>query len=275
MLTETAYAKVNLALHVRARRPDGYHDLESLFAFCADGDRLTAAPRDDGRLTLALTGPFAADLGAGDDNLVLRAATALREAAGGGAGAALTLDKQLPIASGIGGGSADAAAALRLLVRLWGIRPPEIDLFAIAERLGADVPACLGSQTVFGTGVGERLAPVDLDLSGMPILLVNPLLACPTGPVFRSWGAIDRGPLDPQGWRDGRNDLQPPAVALVPAIAGVLDALEQLPGAALIRMSGSGATCFALFDADAARDEAGAALRAAHPDWWTLASDLR
>jgi len=275
VLTETAYAKVNLALHVRARRPDGYHELESLFAFCADGDILMAAPRDDGALTLAITGPFGAELGSGDDNLVLRTAAALREAAGVGTGAALTLDKRLPIASGIGGGSADAAAALRLLVRLWGIRPPDIDLFAIAERLGADVPACLGSQTVFGTGVGERLHAVDLDTGGRPILLVNPLRPCPTGPVFRGWDGVDRGPLDPAAWAEGRNDLQSPAVALVPAIAGVLDALEGLPHASLIRMSGSGATCFALFETDAARDDAATALRAVHPDWWIWPSELR
>ncbi|CAN5365544.1 4-(cytidine 5'-diphospho)-2-C-methyl-D-erythritol kinase [soil metagenome] len=275
MLTETAYAKVNLALHVRARRPDGYHELESLFAFCADGDVLTAAPRDDGLLTLAMTGPFAADLSAGNDNLVLRAAAALREAAGGGAGAALTLDKRLPIASGIGGGSADAAAALRLLVRLWAIRPPEIDLFAIAERLGADVPACLGSQTVFGTGVGERLSAVDLDCAGQPILLVNPLLPCPTGPVFRTWDGVDRGPLDPVAWAEGRNDLQPPAVALVPEIQTVLDALEELPFVTLSRMSGSGATCFALFDFEGYCAAGEATIREAHPGWWVSGSTLR
>jgi 4-diphosphocytidyl-2-C-methyl-D-erythritol kinase len=272
---ETGYAKVNLALHVRARRADGYHELESLFAFCADGDGLTAAARDDAALTLSITGPFGQKLDAGEDNLVLRAARALQAAADEGAGASLTLTKNLPIASGIGGGSADAAAALRLLVRLWGVRPPDIDLFAIAESLGADVPACLGSQTVFGTGVGERLSPVDLDLADTPILLVNPLLPCPTGPVFRAWDAVDRGPLVAENWREGRNDLQPPAVALVPEIAAVLEALAHLPGITLSRMSGSGATCFALFADTATRDAAQAAIRSAHPDWWTLASSIR
>ncbi|HEX7820383.1 MAG TPA: 4-(cytidine 5'-diphospho)-2-C-methyl-D-erythritol kinase [Sphingobium sp.] len=272
---EIAYAKVNLALHVRARRADGYHELESLFIFCHDGDRLTAKVRDDGALTLTVGGAFGGELGAGEDNLVLRAARALRAAAGIGAGAVLTLDKRLPIASGIGGGSADAAAVLRLLVRLWGITPADADLLAIAAGLGADVPACLGSETVFGEGVGERLSPVGLALAGMPILLVNPLLPCPTGPVFRAWDGLDRGPLLPEGWREGRNDLQLPALTLVPEIAAVLAALASLPGAGLARMSGSGATCFALFDDPRARDEAQEAIHRTHPDWWTLASSIR
>lgn len=275
VLTETAHAKVNLALHVRARRPDGYHELESLFAFCADGDELSAEPRDDGVLTLAVRGEFGGELGAGEDNLVLRAARALQAAAGTGQGAALTLDKRLPIASGIGGGSADAAAALRLLTRLWGVNPQAVDFFSIAEGLGADVSACVGARTVFGTGVGERLHTVDLDLEGRAILLVNPLLPCPTGPVFRAWDGVDRGPLAPEGWREGRNDLQEPAVALVPEIAAVLAALAPLPGVTLARMSGSGATCFALFEGEAERDAAAAVIRAAHPGWWTLGSVLR
>ena len=273
--TETAYAKLNLALHVRARRDDGYHEIESLFAFCADGDCLSAEPREDGALTLRVEGPFAVGLGADEDNLVLRAARALQSAAGIGRGADLVLEKNLPIASGIGGGSADAAAALRLLTRLWAIRPWEISLFEIAGALGADVPACLGSQTVFGSGVGERLQTVDIDLAGVPALLVNPDVPCPTGPVFRAWDGEDRGPLDPAGWRQGRNDLEAPARALVPAIDAVLAALGPLKGVALSRMSGSGATCFALFDDVVQRDAAAEAIRSAHPQWWTMASELR
>lgn len=275
MATETAYAKINLALHVRARRADGFHEIESLFAFCADGDGLTATPRGDGLLTLSIEGPFAAELSTDDDNLVLRAARAIQAAAGEGQGADLVLTKTLPIASGIGGGSADAAATLRLLTRLWGVKPFEIDLFTIAAALGSDVPACLGSQTVFGSGVGERLAAVELDIKAIPILLVNPLLACPTGPVFRAWDAIDRGALDPIAWRNARNDLQKPAVKLVPVIADILAALEQSPGVTLVRMSGSGATCFALFADDDARDAASVSVRTAYPDWWILASNLR
>lgn len=274
MLTEIAHAKVNLALHVRARRADGYHELESLFAFCADGDELRATLREDGALTLAIDGDFADELSAGEDNLVLHAARALQQASGTTLGADLQLDKWLPIASGIGGGSADAAATLRLLVRLWDIRPMDIDFPAIAMTLGADVPACLGSQTVFGKGVGEQLETVDLDLAGMSILLVNPLVECLTGPVFRGWDGIDRGPLDPLDWRRGRNDLAASAIALVPEIDEVLAVLKaQLP--ALARMSGSGATCFALFGSEAERDAAADRIIADHPDWWVMTSTLR
>ena len=271
---ETAYAKVNLALHVRARRPDGYHELESVFAFCADGDDLRGSARDDGEIRLAIEGDFAEGLSAGEDNLVVRAARALQSASGTQFGADLILDKRLPIASGIGGGSADAAAALRLLVGLWDLRPMDLDFPAIAASLGADVPACLGSQTVFGTGVGEKLEMVDLDLADVPVLLVNPLVECPTGPVFRGWDGIDRGPLDPVEWRRGRNDHAAPAIALVPEIDEILAVLRaQLPSVA--RMSGSGATCFALFASEAERDAAAARIEEDHPDWWLMASRLR
>ena len=274
MLTETAYAKINLALHVRTRRDDGYHELESLFAFCADGDELRAQPRADGAITLVIEGDFSDDLDAGEDNLVMRAARALQDASATPHGADLFLDKRLPIASGIGGGSADAAATLRLLIKLWDIRPMDFDFPAIAASLGADVPACLGSQTMFGTGIGAHLESVDLDLAGMPVLLVNPLISCPTGPVFQGWDGVDRGPLDPAEWRRGRNDLVAPAIALVPEIDEVLAVLKaQLPS--LARMSGSGATCFALFASDAERDAAARRIDDDHPDWWTLASVLR
>jgi 4-diphosphocytidyl-2-C-methyl-D-erythritol kinase len=274
MITETAYAKVNLALHIRSRRTDGYHALESLFAFCADGDEVRGQSRDDGALTLAVTGPFAEDLGVSEDNLVSRAARALQAAAGAQFGADLYLDKQLPIASGIGGGSTDAAAALRLLVRLWGLRPMDIDFPAIAASLGADVPACLGAQTIFGSGIGEQLAPVDLDLAGMPILLINPLVPCSTGAVYAGWDGFDRGPLDPLAWRHGRNDLAASAIALVPEIDELLAVLRaQLP--LLTRMSGSGATCFALFASEAERDAAADRIADDHPDWWGMATTLR
>lgn len=274
MPTETAYAKLNLALHVRARRPDGYHEIESLFAFCADGDEVRAGLREDGALALTLEGPFADDLNAGEDNLVMRAARALQAASGTALGADIVLDKRLPVASGIGGGSADAAATLRLLVRLWGVNPALLDFPAMAASLGADVPACLGARTVFGSGVGERLESVDLDLGGLPALLVNPLIACPTGPVFGGWDGADRGPLDPAAWRRGRNDLTASAIALVPEIDEVLAVLRaQLPQIA--RMSGSGATCFALFGGEAERDAAADRIIADHPGWWVMTSSLR
>ncbi|NJC33643.1 4-diphosphocytidyl-2-C-methyl-D-erythritol kinase [Sphingomonas jejuensis] len=273
-LVETGYAKINLALHVRARRADGYHELETLFAFAADGDRLTAEPADD--LSLRVDGPFAAGLG-GDDDLVLRAARVLRAASGITAGARLHLTKQLPVAAGIGGGSADAAAALRLLSRLWSVEHP---LAEIAAGLGADVPACVASRTVRGEGVGERLLPVpSADLSGLPLLLVNPGVPMPTGPVFAGWDGVDRGPLASgpplAAAQAGRNDLAPPAMHLAPVIGDLTAALNAAPGIILARMSGSGATCFALFEDIASRDRAHAAVQARYPNAWCLATELR
>ena len=271
-LTDTGFAKINLALHVRKRRADGFHELETLFAFAEDGDLLSAEPADT--LTLSITGPFADGLSTGPDNLVLKAAAALAERAGISAGVAFTLDKRLPIASGIGGGSADAAAALRLAARLWGldhVRPMDV-----AAHIGADVPACVLSQTCIGTHLGDRLEPIDgSDLTEVPLLLVNPMVPCPTGPVFKAWDGVDRGALDVANWMTARNDLQPPALMLVPEIGTVLDVLAQQPGNRLTRMSGSGATCFAIFETSAARDIATAAIAQVHPDWWTLATRLR
>lgn len=268
MLRETAYAKINLALHVRKRREDGYHELETLFAFANHGDVLTAESAEG--LSLEIMGPFATSLSAGDDNLVLKAAKAMRKP---GLGAHLVLEKNLPVASGIGGGSADAAAALRLLLRLWA---GHVDLMPIAASLGADVPACLVSQTVIGEGNGEKLTPFNgEDISGTPILLVNPGVPCPTGPVFAAWDRVDRGPLDPANWQIARNDLQTPATRLIPAIGEVLAVLEMKSGATLARMSGSGATGFALFESEAQRDAACAMITAEHPDWWTMAALLR
>ena len=275
---ETAYAKINLALHVRRRRPDGYHELETLFAFCADGDRLSASAADT--LSLAIEGPFGEGLSAGPDNLVLRAAEALRAEAGVTAGAAIRLDKRLPVASGIGGGSADAAAALRLLVRLWGVTVADEALHAIGAALGADVPACVASRACRGEGRGDALDFLDEGaLAGRPVLLVNPRVAVPTGPVFQRWDGIDRGPLaggDPLAAAlAGRNDLEPPARAMQPVIADVVEALAAMPGVVLARMSGSGATCFALYDSLDARDAADRAIAEARPGWWRLATRLR
>lgn len=274
MISETAYAKINLALHVRGRRDDGYHTVETLFAFAEDGDALTVAPSD--RLSLTIEGPFAVGLSSGPDNLILRAAEALRQVGGITEGAHFTLDKRLPVASGIGGGSADAAATLRLAARLWGVDGGAADLALLAAKLGADVPACVGSTACLGTGLGDHLQPVDrADIAGLSVLLVNPLLPCPTGPVFAGWDGLDRGPLEVAGWRTARNDLDAPARALVPEIGDVLAALGAQTGVRLARMSGSGATCFALFDGEPARDATEQAIARAHPGWWTLASRLR
>jgi 4-diphosphocytidyl-2-C-methyl-D-erythritol kinase len=272
-MEETAYAKINLALHVRAREPDGYHRIETLFAFCEDGDRLSVAAADD--LTLSVTGPFAASLSGEADNLVSRAADALRQRFGVARGAGLILDKRLPIASGIGGGSADAAAALRLLSRFWSLDAPEGVLLDIAATLGADVPACLRSETARGEGRGDRLTPIDLGLSGTPVLLVNPGATVPTGPVFRAWDGVDRGPLPLDSFATARNDLQAPALEIAPEIRLVLDRLATLEDVSLARMSGSGATCFALFRDERARDAGQRAIASRNPSWWQLASRLR
>lgn len=265
-LTEPAPAKLNLALHVRGRLPDGRHALETLFAFCTDGDRLEAEPADD--LDLEVIGPFGENL-SGEDNLVLIAARALQQVAGVDGGAHLILDKKLPVASGIGGGSADAAAALRLLTRLWGIDPKHASM--VAPRIGSDVPACLLSMTARGEGAGDELRLVEESgIAGTPVLLVNPGAQLSTSDVFATWDGVDRGPLG--AWREARNDLEPAARSLVPVIGEVLDWLESQAGANFVRMSGSGATCFALFDDEAARDEA---VAACPPNWWNLPSFLR
>ena len=274
LLHDTAYAKINLALHVRHRRADGYHALETLFVFAEDGDALTASPSDV--FSLAISGPFGQGLSTGPDNLVLKAVMALAKANDIKSGLALTLDKNLPIAAGIGGGSADAAAALRLAAKIWQLGPDTIGPEAIAPAIGADVPACLHAQSCYGSGVGDALtnAP-DLGLKGRPILLVNPNVACPTGPVFAAWDGVDRGPLSLDDWQLGRNDLERPAIGLVPVITDVLALLAGQPGVDLARMSGSGATCFALFSDAQKRDAAAKAIAAARPSWWTLETRLR
>ena len=265
-ISEPAPAKLNLALHVRGWLPDGRHALETIFAFCTDGDKVEAEAGDE--FTLEIDGPFAEGLSA-DDNLVLQAAKALGEAAGVTAGARLILTKKLPVASGIGGGSADAAATLRLLTRLWGIGPQWA--VEIAPGIGSDVPACLLSLTARGTEAGDKLELIqDLSISGTPVLLVNPGTPLSTGQVFARWDGVDRGSLS--AWRDGRNDLEEPARELAPVVGNVLDWLQRQEGASFVRMSGSGATCFALFDSEDARDAAAAVCPA---NWWHLATHLR
>jgi 4-diphosphocytidyl-2-C-methyl-D-erythritol kinase len=273
-LVETAYAKINLALHVRRKRPDGYHDLESLFAFAVDGDILSAESSDS--LTLTISGPFAAGLTTDGDNLVMRAALALRNAFGIKAGAALSLEKNLPVASGIGGGSADAAAALRILSKLWGVDSNAPQLSEIAIKLGADVPACLASMTLFGDGKGDALTSVSVPvLSSTPLLLVNPGVALSTAEVFALWDGVDRGALDRGQPFVGRNDLTAAAITLVPEIGTIMDLLDGLPGMTLARMSGSGATCFALFESMAARDSATVLVKQALPHAWCMATEIK
>lgn len=268
-ICEIAWAKINLALHVRRRREDGYHELETLFAFVDAGDGLSAtpAPRDQ----LIQCGEFGAELADPAGNIVMQAMAALPRAEGW----AVALDKVLPVAAGLGGGSADAGALFRLVERAQGL---PADWHARAAALGADVPACVRSAACVGRGTGTELEPIDNDLAGTPVLLVNPRLPLATGPVFQRWDGTDRGVL-PTGSagqiaRAGRNDLEAPAIALCPPIADVLALLRQTD-AWLVRMSGSGATCFALYEDAAARDAAAARVQGDRPGWWQLAGALR
>jgi 4-diphosphocytidyl-2-C-methyl-D-erythritol kinase len=269
-----APAKVNLFLHVTGKRADGYHLLDSLAVFAEVADRLSFAPETG--LSLRVTGPFASSLAAEPDNLVLRAAHALAEACGIQPAGMLTLEKRLPVASGIGGGSADAAAALRLLCRAWQVSPSGAALDRIASGLGADVPVCLRSTPLRMGGIGEFLTPAP-SLPSCGLLLVNPGVPLATVPVFRARsGEFSPAARLPDGWDNAQdmaasleglsNDLEAAAISLVPAISGILNAIADTQGCLLARMSGSGATCFGLY-ASAAEAEAAAA-RLARPAWW-------
>jgi len=277
---QAAPAKVNLFLHVTGRRADGYHLLDSLVVFPAAADSLHWAEAP--ALSLALDGPEGGALRAEPDNLVLRAARLLAEATGISPRGFLRLDKHLPVASGIGGGSADAAAALRLLCRAWNVAVPPDAMAALSLRLGADVPVCLASRPARMEGVGELLGPAPALPPGLGMVLANPRVALATPAVFRAraGGFSPRAALPP-GWADAaamarglsacRNDLEAPAIGLCPAVGEVLAALRALPGCLLARMSGSGATCFALLP-DAAAATAAATLLP--PEWWRWGGGL-
>ncbi len=260
---------------MRRRRDDGYHELETLFAFVRDGDVVRLDPDGEG---FAVEGPFGGALAGEGDNLVTRARDAFGAAFGVATPGRITLDKRLPVASGLGGGSADAAATLRLLAQQAGIAIENPRLFDVADALGSDVPACLYGRTAIGMGRGEQLAWID-GAPGVPVLLVNPGVAVATGPVFAAWDRVDRGPIPAKGdliarAKAGRNDLYPPALTVAPQIADAVAWLERQAGADLCRMSGSGATCFATF-ADSARCAAAAErLRREQPGWWCLETVL-
>lgn len=265
-MNETAYAKINLALHLRRLRDDGYRELETLFAFVDAGDELSVqvAPRDE----LRTIGEFAPQLTDPFGNIVAQALAKLPRPESW----RVTLDKRLPVAAGLGGGSADAGAVFRMTRERFGL--PD-DWAARAAKLGADVPACVDSLTAIGRGIGTDLEPGPQDLAGTPVLLVNPRVPLATGPVFAGWDGADRGALPSGTAREialvGRNDLEAPAIALCPVIAEVLAALRQTP-AWLVRMSGSGATCLALFDTVDARDSAASTI---DPAWWQMSGLLR
>lgn len=276
---EFAPAKVNLHLHVVGRRADGYHLLDSLVVFADVGDRLTVSAAD--ALSLSVTGPFAAELAAEADNLVLRAARGLAAQAGIRPAARLVLEKTLPVASGIGGGSADAAAALRLLCRFWELDPGSAE--QLAGGLGADVPVCLASRPALMSGIGEVLRPVPV-LPDIGIVLVNPGISVATPTVFRARVGAFSGParFPDSVWQDAgalvatlrgaRNDLEAPARGLAPGVNDALQVVAAAPGCLLARMSGSGATCFGLFATPAV---ARAAVPAIDRDgWWVWGGGL-
>lgn len=277
-----AAAKLNLYLHVIARRPDGYHVLDSLVAFASVHDTVAVAEADD--LTLAVEGPFAGALQGQADNLALTAARRLAAAAGTTRGARIRVVKRLPVAAGLGGGSADAAAALRALVRLWGLELSRADLAGVALAIGADVPVCLAGRAAFVGGIGEEIVPAPA-LPPAWVVLANPGRPLSTEAVFRTrTGPFNRRARFWESAADGaalaalllerHNDLTNAAVTLCPEIGQVIGALVRAPGCRLARMSGSGPTCFGLFADEGAARRAVADLRAAEPGWWVTTATL-
>ncbi|WP_332659275.1 4-(cytidine 5'-diphospho)-2-C-methyl-D-erythritol kinase [Brevundimonas sp.] len=281
-----APAKVNLFLHVGPVGADGYHPLSSLVAFADVGDSVTVETA--GRLSLTVTGPFARGLDDAGDNLIFKALRALGQAAGGGEPPlAAALDKQLPVAAGLGGGSSDAGAALKAARDLLDLALDDDALAGIAAAVGADGPMCLHARAAWAEGRGDRLT-FEPRLPPLPALLINPGVPSPTGAVYRAYdeagaGGADR-PDPPANWTpasvirwltDQRNDLEAPAVSLQPAIAAALSEARRLPGVRLVRMSGSGATVFALFDTVEQAAQAAGRLTKARPDWWVRAATLR
>lgn len=277
-----ARAKVNLYLHVTGRRADGYHELDSLIVFAGVADRLSFAPAPD--FVLSLTGRFAGAVPRGRENLVERAAHALANRFQSSAGARLVLEKNLPVAAGLGGGSADAAATLRGLAALWNLRATKDDLREIAAELGADVPVCLDGRPSFIGGIGEQVMAV----GGLPhawLVLVNPNLPLSTPTVFaHREGVFSREERWHSPVQDAaalarllverRNDLEPPARALMPEVAEVLARILETPGCLLSRMSGSGATCFGLFASRREAEAAAAMMTRLHPAWWVRSAPI-
>jgi 4-diphosphocytidyl-2-C-methyl-D-erythritol kinase len=285
-LVDSAPAKVNLTLRVLGRRSDGYHEIESLVAFADFGDRLSFSP--GAGLTLEVNGSTAAKAGETDDNLVLRAAREMAARRNGLTLGAFRLNKHLPVAAGLGGGSADAAAALRLIAQANGLRRDDPQLHAVARAIGADVPVCLDPLPRIMRGIGDILSE-PLALPPLPALLVNPGIAVATKEVFAGWAsaavpsrAADLAAIANRSTREKvmefllaqTNDLERPALVLAPIIAEVLSELRAAPGCDLARMSGSGATCFGLFTTASAAVEAGRALGSGHPHWWIQATTL-
>jgi len=282
VISVPAPAKLNLYLHITGRREDGYHTLDSLVNFTALHDTVSVVPAN--RLTLQAIGPFAAELPATSENIIVTAAERLRALSGTVAGAAITLDKRLPVASGIGGGSADAAAAITALCRLWRVKSSADAIAGLALGVGADVPVCLAARSTFMSGIGEELTTPPL-LPEAALLLVNPGVTVSTAAVFKG----HNGPFsEPARFVDAPtdvttfaallaargNDLTTAAIALAPLIGEVLKVVEAQPGCLLARMSGSGATCFGLFEKGVDAAAAAKAITGGHSEWWAVATTL-
>lgn len=272
--TFDAFAKVNLSLHVTGQRSDGYHLLDSVVGFARLSDRLRFEP--DSTLRLTIEGPEAEGLSGDDSNLVMQAALALRQRVKRPKlGMAITLEKNLPVASGIGGGSADAAAALVGLNQLWGLHLGANELEKIGVELGADIPMCLRQHALRAQGIGDEISSVDLD--NKFIVLANPRIAVSTAAVFGDLATKNNAPIEgPITWESiatsMRNDLETPAVSMVPEIGHCLSLLRKQEGNMFVRMSGSGATCFAIFDNEQDAANAANAVLSIHPNWWVVAT---
>ena len=282
VIREFAPAKINLFLHVGEKRADGFHAVQSLVAFAAIGDDLEFAPADE--LSLEIKGPYAGSLQSDADNLALKAARALAQEVGVKSAAKIALTKNLPVASGIGGGSADAAATLRGLQRLWQIELPGQTRAKIAEALGSDVPVCVASQPSWMEGRGEHVTSAGV-LPPLAIVLANPGLAVSTAAIFAALAARRGvGDVKPAAWssvgelisylKGTTNDLESPARKVAPVVVEVLEALASCVGVLLTRMSGSGATCFSLFESDAGARAAARQISERHPSWWVVPSRL-
>jgi 4-diphosphocytidyl-2-C-methyl-D-erythritol kinase len=285
-LREFAPAKINLTLEIPGRRADGYHEIISLIAFADVGDTLTLHPAENRDITLDVTGPFAEAIDG--DNLILRAARAFLDSEPDSRGGHFVLDKRLPVAGGIGGGSADAAAAVRLLARANAVDPEwRARIWPALTRLGADIPVCVEARAAWVGGIGEKVAPIET-LPELPAVLVNPGVRLPTGKVFAALGAPpvgDAAPIEtPDRFsglgpvlsylRDHPNDLEPPARQLAPIVGDVLETIAATPACLLARLSGSGPTCYCLFGSREEAARSAKALSRSHPDWWIIPTRL-
>lgn len=270
-LNAVAPGKLNLYLHITGKRDDGYHLLDSLVAFTEFGDELSVKAAD--ALSLQVSGPFAGEAGAGDDNLVIGSARAIQQYTGCDAGAAISLNKQIPVGAGLGGGSSDAAITARLLNQLWQLNLSDEQLIKVLSPLGADMSVCVHGRPTIMRGIGDKLLAAP-ELSHYFVLLVNPMKALSTPDVYRAYVGDYRDVIDASDWLSAENDLTNAALSLCPEIGEVLNLLKEQPGVVTSRMCGSGATCFSLFDNDIECANARDAVLSQQPGWWAVATSL-